>query len=85
MDINMDINDQLSVEELLQGWVNVAYRSFQGKSNSKENAERRRQIVERLKTKGIDNIVIDGVDDASYTLIYNQHNSKRMKKIMIEK
>ncbi|ABR47228.1 hypothetical protein Amet_1011 [Alkaliphilus metalliredigens QYMF] len=81
----MEINDQRSVEEVLQAWVNLSYKHFNGKEKIKDNGEERRQIVDRLKIKGIDSIVIEGMDNESYRLTYNEHHKKRTKKVMIQK
>ncbi|SDL25543.1 hypothetical protein [Natronincola ferrireducens] len=81
----MDINDQISIEELLQTWVNLSYKMFIGREKNKEDIETRRQIIDRLRVKGIENIMISGMDDASYTLTYKHQGNKVTKKIMIEK
>ncbi|SET80456.1 hypothetical protein SAMN05660297_03561 [Natronincola peptidivorans] len=81
----IEINDQLSIEDLLQAWVNISYRMFFKREKNKETAETRKQIIDRLRTKGINSIVIAGMDHESYTLEYNQYNNKRIKRIIIEK
>ncbi|SNS06899.1 hypothetical protein SAMN05446037_1003250 [Anaerovirgula multivorans] len=81
----MDTNDQLSIEGLLQAWVNVSYKMFYHQEKSENNIENRRQIVARLRTKAVTEIAIYGMDDDSYTLEYKLHNNKIIKKIFIEK
>ncbi|ABR47906.1 hypothetical protein Amet_1730 [Alkaliphilus metalliredigens QYMF] len=81
----MDMNIEITIDELLELWVKYTYRLFNCDERADKEVVERRQINDMLDKKGITSVAIHNMTEETYTLQYSHRSSKIEKEVQIIK